>query len=185
MTNQASRRRRAGECRPPCKRFSASLGKEACDGTQMDGVWWATIRRDETSHQGEKGLTISTLVLIHRSAWRGCTKSGPRRVFGYPSTHEKAVPDGSPRRARAGSWQRSLRLRKGNLCTTLRANLGEHATGELRALSSSTLGSPPSLSKARNRRPGDWVFWNSRAPLSTIDHGCAEEMRRRRGVAGE
>src|SRR5215208_6060499 len=33
-------------------------------------------------------------VLIHRSAWRGCMKSGSRRVFRYSSTHEKVLPDG-------------------------------------------------------------------------------------------
>src|SRR5215208_2161254 len=35
---------------------------------------------------------------IHRSAWRGCMKSGSRRVFRYSSTHEKEIPDGSIRR---------------------------------------------------------------------------------------
>jgi hypothetical protein len=37
--------------RPSPQVVSASLGKEACDGTQMDGVWWATSRRDEARHQ--------------------------------------------------------------------------------------------------------------------------------------
>src|SRR5215204_4669982 len=32
--------------------------------------------------------------LIHRSAWRGCMKSGSRVVIRYSSTHEKALPDG-------------------------------------------------------------------------------------------
>jgi hypothetical protein len=36
--------------------------------------------------------------LIHPSAWRGCMKSGPRRVFRYSSRYEKALPDGSLRR---------------------------------------------------------------------------------------
>src|SRR5215210_8462445 len=36
--------------------------------------------------------------LIHPSAWRDCMKSGPREVFRYSSTHEKALPHGSLRR---------------------------------------------------------------------------------------
>ena len=32
------------------------------------------------------------------STFRGCMKSGPRRVFRYSSTHEKTLPDGSIRR---------------------------------------------------------------------------------------
>src|SRR5215216_4620049 len=35
---------------------------------------------------------------IHQSAWRACMKSGPRSVFRYSSTYEKALPDGSIRR---------------------------------------------------------------------------------------
>src|SRR5918999_962365 len=31
---------------------------------------------------------------IHPTAWRGCMKSGSRKVFRYSSTHEKALPDG-------------------------------------------------------------------------------------------
>jgi hypothetical protein len=34
--------------------------------------------------------------------------------------------------------------------------------GEHQALWSGTLGSPPSVSKARKRSLGDWVFWDSR-----------------------
>ena len=42
---------------------------------------------------------LSFLPLFTRvSAWRGCMKSGPRRVFRYSSTHEKEIPDGSFRR---------------------------------------------------------------------------------------
>jgi hypothetical protein len=33
--------------------------------------------------------------IMHPSAWRGCMKSGSRRVFRYSSTHEKALPHGS------------------------------------------------------------------------------------------
>src|SRR5215208_4960315 len=32
---------------------------------------------------------------IRCSAWRGCMKSGSRRVFRYSSRYEKALPDGS------------------------------------------------------------------------------------------
>jgi hypothetical protein len=31
---------------------------------------------------------------MHSTAWRGCMKSGSRRVFRYSSTYEKTLPDG-------------------------------------------------------------------------------------------
>jgi hypothetical protein len=51
----------------------------------------------------------------------------------------------------------------------------ELATGELEALWSCTLRSPPSVSKARKRSPGDWVFLDSRIHAPTapaMRSGC-------------
>jgi hypothetical protein len=65
------------------------------------------------------------------------------------------------------------------------AKFAEFSIGELQALWSCTLGSARSVSNARKRSLGDWVFLDSRVPLSTADHSCAKERRYRCGVAGE
>src|SRR5829696_4259440 len=50
---------------------------------------WNSAIQKESAHL--------SLGLIHRSAWRGCMKSGPRVLIRYSSTHEKTLPNGSLR----------------------------------------------------------------------------------------
>src|SRR5918993_2086614 len=62
----------------------------------------------------------------------------------------------------------------------------EYPTGELQALRSCTLGSAPSVSKARKRSLGDWVFLDSRIgphPSPIHQRPGPQNLRRRPLVA--